>query len=75
VIGAEYELAVRDTGGGIPRAELGAIFERFHRAGRRSGFGLGLYICRRIAEAHGGRIWVESTLDAGSTFRVRLPRA
>jgi signal transduction histidine kinase len=74
VVDAEYELAVRDTGPGIPQDQLKKIFERFHRVGSRAGFGLGLHICRRIAEAHGGRISVDSDLGAGATFRVRLPR-
>jgi signal transduction histidine kinase len=74
IVDAEYELAVRDSGPGIPRDQLQAIFERFHRLGGGAGFGLGLYICRRIAEAHGGRIWAESDAGAGATFRVRLPR-
>ena len=74
LVDAEYELAVRDSGPGIPRDKLQAIFERFHRFGGGAGFGLGLYICRRIAEAHAGRIWAESDAGAGATFRVRLPR-
>lgn len=70
---------VSDQGMGIALREQAAIFDRFHRAGNgvsRSiqGAGLGLYICRAIVEAHGGRIWVESTLHSGSTFSFSLLR-
>jgi two-component system phosphate regulon sensor histidine kinase PhoR len=69
---------VRDTGPGIAPADLTRIFERFYRLdrarGRRSGgAGLGLAIARWIAEAHGGRIEVQSTVGRGSTFTVVLP--
>jgi signal transduction histidine kinase len=71
-------LAVRDTGPGIAPAELTHIFERFYRpdrarSRRRGGAGLGLAIARWIAEAHGGRIEVQSTVGQGSTFTVVLP--
>src|SRR5205823_14638955 len=71
-------LAVRDTGPGIPPAEVAHIFERFYRLDRArtrrsGGAGLGLAIARWIAEAHGGRIDVESTVGQGSTFTVVLP--
>ncbi|MHB8375502.1 MAG: sensor histidine kinase [Dehalococcoidia bacterium] len=74
----EAELFVRDTGPGVPEAHRARIFERFHRVddGRardQSGAGLGLAICRWIAEAHGGRIRVDSS-PAGSSFVVTLPR-
>lgn len=70
---------VRDTGQGIPLREQDRIFERYHRvesaATRRTqGAGLGLYICRAILEAHGGRIWVRSELGHGSSFFFSLPR-
>jgi two-component system, OmpR family, sensor kinase len=73
-------LAVRDTGPGIATDDLPRIFERFYRAdharGREAGgTGLGLAISRVIAEAHGGRIEVESTLGQGSTFTLRVPIA
>jgi signal transduction histidine kinase len=73
-------LYVRDEGIGVPREEHGRVFERFHRVDTRlsratQGVGLGLYICRVIVEAHGGRIWVESSGPGqGSTFYIRLPR-
>ncbi len=74
------EVAVRDHGPGVPAAEREAIFERFYRAkhGGRStegGLGLGLYLCRKIVEQHGGTIGVEGADGAGSTFVVRLPLA
>jgi signal transduction histidine kinase len=71
-------LAVRDHGIGIDPALQGQIFERFERAvsdKHYGGLGLGLYISRRIAEAHGGSIRVQSELGAGATFIVELPRA
>jgi signal transduction histidine kinase len=69
-------LSVADTGEGIPPEERETIFARFVKGARRGheGFGLGLYIAKRIVEAHGGRIWVESTFGRGSTFYFALPR-
>jgi signal transduction histidine kinase len=76
----EAQIAVEDSGIGIPAADLPRIFERFSRASnvddrRFHGMGLGLYICRGIVEEHGGRIWVESEVGKGSTFHVALPLA
>ncbi|WP_437803833.1 sensor histidine kinase [Sorangium sp. So ce693] len=76
--GGTARLAVRDHGIGIDPARQAQIFERFERAVSNrhyGGLGLGLYISRRIAEAHGGSIRVESALGAGATFIVELPRA
>jgi signal transduction histidine kinase len=72
------EISVRDHGIGIPRAHLRRIFDRFHRVDTRltrevNGMGLGLAICKRVVELHGGMIWAESDLGAGSTFHVWLP--
>lgn len=65
---------VRDEGPGIAVEEQGRIFQRFHRASTGAqGMGLGLYLCQRLIEAHGGRLWVESEPGAGSTFRFTLP--
>jgi PAS domain S-box-containing protein len=75
----EVEVAVTNDGPGIPPGELEHLFSRFFRsAGARAsgvrGVGLGLHICRGLVEAHGGRIWAESTLGASTTFRFTLPR-
>jgi two-component system OmpR family sensor kinase len=68
-------LAVRDDGEGIAANALPHIFERFYRADphRRQGSGLGLAIVKHLAEAHGGRVSVESALGRGSCFTVWLP--
>jgi signal transduction histidine kinase len=60
---------------GIPEPMLESVFERFWQVGKhdRRGLGLGLYISRCIVEAHGGKIWVESAVGAGSTFHVTIP--
>jgi signal transduction histidine kinase len=77
--GAEVITSVQDRGHGIAPEELPRIFQRYYRAGegreRRQGIGLGLYITKRLVEAHGGRIWAESTLGEGSTFSFSLPVA
>jgi heavy metal sensor kinase len=71
-------MRVEDTGMGIPPEDRERIFQRFHRSAEarsrgNGGAGLGLCIARSIAEAHGGRIEVESTTGRGSTFTVLLP--
>jgi len=71
-------LAVRDSGSGIPAAELGRIFGRFSRIepGRNrsaGGFGLGLAVVKAIAEAHDGSVHVRSAVGKGSTFELHLP--
>ncbi|HYF72672.1 MAG TPA: HAMP domain-containing sensor histidine kinase [Nocardioides sp.] len=76
--GNRAELCVADTGIGIAAADRDRLFTRFFRsrqAEERSiqGVGLGLSITKSIVESHGGRIEVQSELDAGSVFRVRLP--
>lgn len=73
-------VSVRDTGSGIAEADLPFVFERFYRADASrqratGGRGLGLAIAKRIIEAHGGRIWAQSTLGSGSCFQVFLPGA
>jgi signal transduction histidine kinase len=70
------EVAVADTGPGIAADEQELIFEEFQQArgsGRRDGTGLGLPLARRFVELHGGRLWVESAVGRGSTFRFTLP--
>ncbi len=74
------ELAVRDSGIGIPEAEQGRVFGRFARAANARaqgihGTGLGLYLCRELVERHGGRIWFDSEEGKGSTFAFALPLA
>jgi len=71
-------VSVRDTGMGISPEDLPHIFERFYRADRSrarstGGSGLGLTIAKQIVEAHGGRVWAQSWLGAGSTFTFNLP--
>ena len=70
-------ISVEDTGVGIPAAHLPHVFDRFWQADRasRAGAGLGLAICKGIVDAHGGRIWVESTPGSGATFHFTLPVA
>jgi signal transduction histidine kinase len=76
--GEQIILAVRDSGSGIPAAEVGRIFGRFARidAGRSreiGGFGLGLAVVKAIAEAHHGSVRVQSTVGKGSVFELLLP--
>ena len=71
----EVQFSVRDTGVGISPDAQTRIFERFWQARDldRRGLGLGLYIAKSIVETHGGRIWLESRVGAGSTFYFTLP--
>ncbi len=78
VPGDVAEIAVRDTGIGIPAEEQSHLFEKFYRttAGRRTsgGTGLGLAIARSLVELHGGQIWCESDGRNGTRFAFTLPR-
>ncbi|MCG2613353.1 PAS domain S-box protein [Terrimonas sp. NA20] len=74
----EVEISVEDKGVGIRQEDLTRVFERFYRVHdfetrNISGFGIGLYLCAEIIKRHGGKIWVESELGKGSTFRFTLP--
>ncbi len=69
---------VRDTGIGIPKEEIGKLFEKYKQAsnsrnGSHGGTGLGLVICKMIVETHGGRIWIDSEEEKGTTVFVSLP--
>jgi len=77
---SEAEIAVTNEGAGIPADELPTLFQRFTRTrgarrGSVRGLGLGLYICKGLVEAQGGRIRAESTPGRTTTFRVTLPHA
>jgi two-component system phosphate regulon sensor histidine kinase PhoR len=77
--GDEVVVSVADQGTGIAPESLPYLFERFYRApeaadGPAKGIGLGLYVCKGLVEAMGGRIWVESEPGRGSTFSFTLPR-
>lgn len=74
----ELVFAVADEGPGISKADQARLFNRFERLGRDGtdtvgGTGLGLVVCQRLVEAHGGRIWVESEPGKGSTFFFTIP--
>jgi signal transduction histidine kinase len=73
-----FVVAVSDTGSGIAEADQQKVFEEFQQADssstrKKGGTGLGLTIAKKIIDMHGGRIWVESSLGTGSTFRFTLP--
>jgi signal transduction histidine kinase len=79
-LGDRVEVSVRDTGEGIPAEDLPNIFERFYRVDKSrargtGGSGLGLTIAKRLVEAHGGQITVESKLGKGTSFSFTLPVA
>ena len=70
-------IAVSDTGIGIAPEDQDAVFEEFRQVGtspgKQEGTGLGLTLCRKFVELHGGRIWVKSEVGAGSTFTFVVP--
>jgi PAS domain S-box-containing protein len=80
MVGGEIVVTVADEGPGIAKEDQHVIFERFHRLGEQltrssGGTGLGLFIARRLVEAMGGRIWVDSEPGQGAEFRFTLPMA
>jgi PAS domain S-box-containing protein len=73
------QIYVKDTGPGIPAEDIGHLFQKFYRVDNSAtrtigGTGLGLFICRKIVELYGGRIWAESEVGKGSSFFINLPR-
>jgi signal transduction histidine kinase len=78
VADGELTVSVSDHGLGLDAEQARRVFDRFYRAGEPNGgsprgVGLGLFLCKRLVEAQGGRIWVESEPGVGSTFRFTLP--
>ncbi|MEE9615058.1 MAG: hybrid sensor histidine kinase/response regulator [Thermodesulfobacteriota bacterium] len=78
-MGDNIQVSVADTGEGIYPEEREKVFDEFYRigddlTGRPAGSGLGLSISKKIVEAHGGRIWVESRMGKGSTFNFTVPK-
>jgi signal transduction histidine kinase len=70
----EWVVTVRDNGIGVDPAHASRIFSMFARAETQTdGTGIGLAVCRRVVEAHGGRLWVEAAAGGGSAFRFTLP--
>lgn len=72
-------VSIKDSGIGIPAEDIPHLFQKFYRVDNKDtreigGTGLGLYLCRRLTEIIGGRIWAESIRNSGSTFYVELPR-
>jgi signal transduction histidine kinase len=76
-VDGSVEVSVSDTGVGIAPEDQDAVFEEFRQVGvstaRQEGTGLGLTLCRKFLELHGGRIRVESQVGVGSTFTLTIP--
>ena len=74
----EVTISVRDYGPGLPPEDIERVFDKFYRTDSSDsqvayGYGLGLYVCRRLVEAQGGRIWAENHPDGGAVFSFSLP--
>ncbi|MDP2913129.1 MAG: ATP-binding protein [Candidatus Omnitrophota bacterium] len=77
--GADVLIRITDTGIGIPKDEIGKVFDEFYRAtnarlAEKSGTGLGLSIAKQVVARHGGKIWVESEEGRGASFSITLPK-
>jgi signal transduction histidine kinase len=76
---ANLVVECQDTGSGIAKEDQGRLFDAYHRVGNGSerfdGLGLGLALCKKLVELHGGKIWLESEYGQGSTFIFTLPLA
>jgi signal transduction histidine kinase len=75
--GKLLRISIQDEGIGMSEQNMRRVFDKFFRAEEiarsYSGLGMGLYIASRIINTHGGRIWIDSKLDIGSTFHFTLP--